>query len=81
MHISEVLVEFVKDAVGLLFLVALQHGLEAGASCRALPFTTKLLLSCKQIADLFQYDDNPMAMCTGEMLIWDELYTLGYSPA
>lgn len=48
---------------------------------RALPFTTKLLLSCKQIADLFQYDDNPMAMCTGEMLIWDELYTLGYSPA
>lgn len=32
LHISEALVEFVKDAVGLLLLVALQHSLEAGAS-------------------------------------------------
>lgn len=32
LHISKVLVEFVKDAVGLLILIALQHSLEAGAS-------------------------------------------------
>ena len=48
---------------------------------RALPVTAELLLGCKQVAGLFQNDDNPMATRTGEMLIWDELYTLGYPPA
>lgn len=32
LHISKVLVGFVKDAAGLLILIALQHSFEAGAS-------------------------------------------------
>lgn len=76
------LVTFFKDAAGLLFEFLCSAALSKQVHHEsALPFTAKLLLGCKQITDLFQYDDNPMAMCTGEMLIWDKLYTLGYPAA
>lgn len=76
------LVAFVTDATGLLFQFLCSAALSEQVHHEsALPFTAKLLLGCKQITDLFQYDANPMAMCTREMLIWDELYTLGYPAA
>lgn len=76
------LVAFVKDAAGLPLQFLCRAALSKQVHHKsALRFTAKLLLGSKQIADLFQYDDNPVAMCTGEMLIWDELYTLGYPAA
>lgn len=69
------LMAFVKDGAGLLFQFL----------CRAnrciMRALNPLLQNFKQIANLFQHDDNPMAMCTAEMLTWSELYTLGYPAA